>query len=107
MLVIYVCLPEFIHTCILVGLKYNIKVGTVILNIEFIKEITLLFKIICKQNPYFKKHTICLRPNTKFQKSEQPWWLWGATELPRQDAVGLECMPATSVQTDEGRAVTG
>lgn len=70
--VIYVCLPKFTHTCILVGLKYNIKVGTVILNIEFIKEITLLFKIICKQKPYFKKHTICLWPNTKFQKPEQP-----------------------------------
>lgn len=70
--VIYVCLPKFTHTCILVGLKYNIKVGAVILNIEFIKEITLLFKIICKQKPYFKKHTICLRPNTKFQRPEQP-----------------------------------
>lgn len=70
--VIYVYLPKFTHTCILVGLKYNIKVGAVILNIEFIKEITLLFKIICKQKPYFKKHTLCLRPNTKFQRPEQP-----------------------------------
>lgn len=89
------------------GLKYNIKVGTVILNIEFIKEITLLFKIICKQKPFFKKHTICLSLNTKLQRPEQPWWLRGAAELPRQDVVGLEGMPATSVQTDEGGTVTG
>lgn len=104
--VVYVCLPEFTHTCIFVGLKYNIKVGTVILNIEFIKEITLLFKIICKQKSYFKKHTIFLRPNTKFQRPEQRWRLWGAAELPREDAVGREGMPAASVQTDEGKTVT-